>query len=323
MMLLLPTARPLLLALLIAVCGTTLREASGQARPVSIVFDPPYLCNNATGFGVGCRRRRESAAAPATRGAPAAAVVGVGAACTVTAVLGCYDLPGLGFVALLHDRNKTFDQNACAELCCHDGHTGGVFAVGFNEKTHGAPWSSVGGDCYCAASFAPPAKALRPMSECSIKCAANASQMCGGAGRIVVGKAVCKAPCQGVPPPPPPPPPPLPRGVQLRGDVYVSTSIVCLEGGKCRIKCPSGHCPHDVPNSVTATRTQIFSNSSRATTTVVIADAKDYPQAGEGPNENSIALMADNMSVVAVIRLGAGDYGGKYYPYLQARTTHI
>ena len=83
----------------------------------------------------------------------------------------------------------------------------------------------------------------------------------------------------------------------------MSTSIVCLEHGKCREKCPSGHCPHDVPNSVNATRMQVFSNGSRTTTTVVIADANDYPAAGEGPNENAVAGLADNISVVAVIRL--------------------
>ena len=140
----------------------TLRACHSRTRRVTIVFDPPYLCNNATGFGVGCR----GWAATATHRVPT--MEGDGAACTVTSVLGCYDLPGLSFVALLHDRNKSFDQNACAELCCHDGHTGGVFAVGIHAKTHGTPWSSVGGNCYCTANFAPPAKTLRPMSECNI-----------------------------------------------------------------------------------------------------------------------------------------------------------
>ena len=135
----------------------TLRACHSRTRRVTIVFDPPYLCNNATGFGVGCR----GSAATATHRVPT--MEGDGAACTVTSVLGCYDLPGLSFVALLHDRNKSFDQNACAELCCHDGHTGGVFAVGIHAKTHGTPWSSVGGNCYCAANFAPPAKTLRPI----------------------------------------------------------------------------------------------------------------------------------------------------------------
>jgi len=107
------------------------------------------------------------------------------------------------------------------------------------------------------------------------------------------------------------------------GNVYVHTSVCCLWNGKCRARCPNfPHCPvHDVPNSVNATRTVVFRNWSTLTSTSIIADANNFPQAHEGPNENAVALLSDNQTIFVIMRLGAGDYGGYYSDYLQSRST--
>ena len=216
-----------------------------------------------------------------------------------------------------------------------------MFAVGYQAKTHGAPWSATGGNCFCASTFTPPVNGTRPAADCDNKCAGNHSQSCGGAGLIVVGKASCHAPCQGVPAPPPPPPPPppkLPSGwgghppVVLPGPhnstIYIGSTITCLWNGKCRKGCPSGRCVHDVPNSVNATRAQVFGNGTRIDSTAIVADANWYPDAHEGPNENGIVLLSDERTAYVVMRLGAGDYAhvepplyNGYYDYLQSRST--
>ena len=46
----------------------------------------------------------------------------------------------------------------------------------------------------------------------------------------------------------------------------------------------------------------------------VILDAADAPESEEGPNENDLVLLADNTTIMCVVRLDAGD-GPVSHPY--------
>ena len=50
-----------------------------------------------------------------------------------------------------------------------------------------------------------------------------------------------------------------------------------------------------------------------------LADAADYPQSEEGPNEHDVALLADGLTLLAVIRMDGGDGVGS--PYLNYSST--
>ena len=95
-----------------------LLAAAHPASAISLRFSPPVRCN-ATGP---CPPAPPAPPTPSP--APSADDEGsgelgagpIGSACTVTEVLGCYELKGLAFTALLHDRNSTFDQSARPHL---------------------------------------------------------------------------------------------------------------------------------------------------------------------------------------------------------------
>ena len=95
-----------------------LLAAVQPAAAVKLSFSPPVRCN-ATGP---CPPAPPAPPTPSP--APSADDEGsgelgagpIGSACTVTEVLGCYELKGLAFTALLHDRNSTFDQSARPHL---------------------------------------------------------------------------------------------------------------------------------------------------------------------------------------------------------------
>ena len=63
-----------------------------------------------------------------------------------------------------------------------------------------------------------------------------------------------------------------------------------------------------MPNSVNATRVQVYADGTRVDSTATVADTNWYPNAHEGPNKNGIVLLSDNRMALVVMRLGSGDY---------------
>ena len=74
---------------------------------MTVVFSPPIQCNK-TGPCPPHLLRATSSSGTSVHEAPPPPI---GSACTVTEVLGCFDLKALGFAATMHDRNNTFDQS--------------------------------------------------------------------------------------------------------------------------------------------------------------------------------------------------------------------
>jgi hypothetical protein len=322
--------------------GAAAKSDDGVAV-VGITFSRPIRCN-ASGPCDGNGRCDASGPCPPSSPSPASSLsppsdavttMAASPTCRMASTVGCFQWPRLdylaGFYPTFKGQNKNFTQEVCATACCAAGYgSNAVSAVALHPKMHGGPWALMGADCYCAtveAFSAVFASAWRNSSECDQKCPGNKSQSCGGAPlgaqqRLLVSRATCQN-CAAAPVPPTPAAAGGVRPIVGADNVHVKTGICCLWDGKCRARCPSfPHCHvHDVPNSVNASRTEVFRNWSTQVTTAIVANANDYPQAHEGANENAACLLADNRSVFTVMRLGAGDYGGYYSDYLQSRST--
>ena len=107
--------RSLLLELLL---GLLAAAPECRVAALRVVFSPPVQCNK-TGP---CPPHLLSSSASSRSGGTVRTSLTepplapppsppIGSACTVTELLGCFDLKSLGFVATMHDRNKTFDQS--------------------------------------------------------------------------------------------------------------------------------------------------------------------------------------------------------------------
>ena len=304
-------------------CGCAITAASGKTTFLKLP-DPCPGRPKTQGVTMTCNNT-----APAPPKAPTPS-------CVMTAVVGCFQWPRLdyhaGFFPTFKGNNSHFTQETCADACCGAGYgTDAVSAVSLHPKLPGGSWAWMGADCYCATAKAfdavfAGAAARRNTSECNMECPGNKSQSCGGAPlagpdqKLLVSRASCRN-CAAAPAPATDPAvagvrPAVP-GAQ---NVFVRAGVCCLWNGKCRAHCnPSCHV-HDVPNSVNSTRTVVYRNWSTRVSTAIIADANDFPQAPEGPNENAVALLSDNKTVFTVMRLGGGDYGHYYTDYLQSRS---
>lgn len=335
---LLATATGVLLAAAATAAATVATEPAAE---IGITFSPPVRCNatqrsgapSSTAYcpaapgcagGVGPTCPRQPTPAPPTpRPTPS---------CEMTAVVGCFQWPRLdytaGFYPTFKGNNSQFTQETCADACCAAGYgTDAVSAVALHPKMPGGPWALMGADCYCATAEAFDAvfaSARRNISECDQKCPGNKTQSCGGAPlgpnqKLLVSRASCQN-CAAAPAPPTAPAVGGVRPAVGAENVFVHAGICCLWNGKCRAHCHPNCHVHDVPNSVNSTRTVVYRNWSTQVSTAIIADANNYPQSPEGPNENAVALLADNKTIYTVMRLGAGDFGGYYSDYLQSRS---
>jgi hypothetical protein len=116
--------RSLLLGLLL---GLLAAAPESRVAALRVVFSPPVQCNK-TGP---CPPHLLSSSTGGSGGTSGASLTEpplplappppppIGSACTVTELLGCFDLKSLGFVATMHDRNKTFDQSESLHHCSH------------------------------------------------------------------------------------------------------------------------------------------------------------------------------------------------------------
>lgn len=314
--------------LLATVTGILSAAAVDSAAEVEVTFSPPVRCNATQRSG-----GPFAGPCPPVSQEWQPAVGTPTPSCEMTAVVGCFQWPRLdytaGFYPTFKGNNSQFTQETCADACCAAGYgSDAVSAVALHPKMPGGPWALMGADCYCATAeafatvFAKTSQ--RNMSECDQKCPGNKTQSCGGAPlgpsqRLLVSRASCQN-CAAAPAPPTPPAVAGVRPALGAENVYVHAGICCLWNGKCRAHCHPNCHVHDVPNSVNSTRSVVYRNWSTRVSTAIIADANNFPQSPEGPNENAVALLADNKTVFTVMRLGAGDYGGYYSDYLQSRS---
>ena len=319
---------------LLAPAVTSVLVATTLAAEIDLTFSPPVRCNatQRTGgpYSGVCPPVSQPPLPPAPP--PPEPPNAPSPSCEMTGVVGCFQWPRLdysaGFYPTFKGNNSHFTQETCANACCAAGYgNGAVSAVALHPKMPGGPWALMGADCYCASAEAFSsvfASAQRNMSECDQKCPGNKTQSCGGAPlgpsqKLLVSRASCHN-CAAAPAPPTAPAVSGVRPAVGAGNVYVHAGICCLWNGKCRAHCHPNCHVHDVPNSVNSTRTVVYRNWSTQVSTAIIADANNYPQSPEGPNENAVALLADNKTVFTVMRLGAGDFGGFYSDYLQSRS---